>query len=207
MRTFPLYLALFFTVTLAQAEAPVTISQALARGDWDTSLTLAKQADGQTLEQQSLPYAQADIVPAMWIMGQARFLQHDLNGAAIWFYRGWLGLQMDLALCRYTDSRRVTNVLMESFTEGLSSARNDMNARTVGVNDAADHYSEKPEREPQPGWSCRWADPNGRQRSLTVLKEKYPKLHSLALSNFISRTGITPATIAPNKPFSLMNQP
>jgi len=204
MRTKLLIPGLWLAMTCpwAQAQSP-SVAQALLDQQWDTALSLAQTLPGAELERQAQAAAAHDVVPAMWLMGQARYLQHDLDGASRWFYRGWLGLQIDLNVCRSAASRNLTAVLMSSFPDALTHARNDVAVRTTGIRDAARYYGDDPNRDPLTGWSCRWAfirQAKGPQPTpqvlarLTIDDHQYRMQRARALDQFMTQTGLQSRT-------------
>ena len=183
---------LLLLMASGQGRAVDSLGQALLTQDWDQALTLAHTMSGPTIEKQALPLAQDGVVPAMWLMGQARFAQQDSQGASMWFYRGWLGLQMDLSLCRLTSARAITNVLMDSFPNALTSVRNDVTLRTQGIQEASRYYEGADHQDPFPGWSCRWAAKRWHTAPLMVSISQFTAQRSKALQTFLIQTGQAP---------------
>lgn len=197
---------LLLLMAASQAQAAEPLGQAILSQNWDQALTLAHTMSGPTIETQALPLAQDGVVPAMWLMGQARFAQQDLQGASMWFYRGWLGLQMDLSLCRLTSSRAITNVLMDSFPDALTSVRNDVTLRTQGIQLAAHYYQDADHQDPFPGWSCRWAAKRWHTAPLMVPNSQFTVQRGKALQTFLIQTGQAPLN-AHRPPSSSLLQP
>lgn len=191
-------LAFLLVALTGSAHAQQTVNDALAQEEWDTAIALAKATPAEALEAQAKPFAERGVVPAMWLMGAARFEQNQKASSATWFYKGWIGLQMDLSLCRLTSSRAVTNLLMDAFPDALTSIRNDMALRTQGIQKASNYYQSDDRREdPLPGWSCRWAAGEWHTKPLIVAKSRFKDQRAKAFQTFLIKTGQAPKSPLP----------
>lgn len=157
------YGALFLS-TGAQA-ASADLRQALAQRDWDQAITLGQQLSGAEIETAALAPAQSGVVPAMWLMGQARYLMGDTQGASNWVYQAFLGTRLDLATCRDRRTDGVLSVWTQSFGDAVLAARLDVAIRTQAIVRAARYYEHLPEPDALTGWSCRQAVTKGYVRA------------------------------------------
>lgn len=132
------------------------LTQALVRGDLDKVLALARRLSASDLVDAAGQAAERGEVPAMWVMGQARYLQGNAGETAHWMYRALLGTRLDLALCRDTGARGVVGLWVNGLREAVVASRNDVQIRSQAIRDAVAHYQQFPE-DLHPGWTCRWA--------------------------------------------------
>jgi hypothetical protein len=186
-------------LVVAPSALAQTLAQALANRDWPTALTLARAVAPTELESQIAPLVQARVVPAMWMMGQARYAQGDLQGSANWFYRGYLGAQMDLAICQDRKSAAIVAPLTQAFPDALREARQNVARRSLAIRDAVAYYKGSPP-DPQPGWSCTWALAAhytlARPR-LTWGSDHWGQYRAQALNQFCRQVGLKPNDLVP----------
>lgn len=132
------------------------LNQALAASDLDKVLALARRLPANDLVDAAELPAQRGEVPAMWVMGQARYLQGNMADAANWMYMALLGTRLDLALCRDSQAQGVMGLWVDGLRDAIVASRNNVQLRSQAIRQAVVHYQQFPQ-DTQPGWTCRWA--------------------------------------------------
>jgi hypothetical protein len=179
----------------ATSTATQALSQALVQHDWDRAMTLGHQLSGPDLESVARGPAQAGVVPAMWLMGQARHLEGDRQDSANWIYQAFLGTRLDLATCRDRRTDGVLYLWATAFQDAVWAARMDVGVRSEAILQAARHYEHGPMNNTLAGWSCQQAVIHAYVRkepdqALYLDHAQWPKAQNRAFVTFCQEAGL-----------------
>lgn len=170
------------------------LNQALANGDLDKVLALARRLPANDLVDAADLPAQRGLVPAMWVMGQARYLQGNISDSARWMYLALLGTRLDLALCKDSEADGVMGLWVDALRPAVTASRQDVNVRSEAIRQAVLHYQQFPQ-DTQPGWTCRWAMAQHlirpvQEARLMVSERQWVEARRSALLRFCKEVGL-----------------
>jgi hypothetical protein len=195
---------LIFSPCLLYAQSPLasSLAQALARRQWDQVLILGSQGSAADLETVASAPAHGGSVPAMWLMGQARYLAGDAQGSAAWLYAALLGTQMDVSLCRQHSAAGVVFFWTQALHPAVLSTRMDVLDRPTAIEEALALFQNSTRPDPLAGWTCQWAAQrrlvkDGNSKNMMLNPTDWPAARAAQLTMFRKSAGISLSALSP----------
>lgn len=192
-----------FTAGLeAQTVSTADLSKALARQDWDQALITSSNLSGPDIEAAASSAAKAGSVPAMWLMGQARYLESDPQGSADWLYVALLATRMDLGLCRQRQTQGIVYFWTQGLHEAVLATQINVTTRAPAIMKAIQQAQTMHPSDHQAGWTCRWAAKRNLirdtdMRSMMLDKTDWAGARQRQLLEFCKETGLSLSALTP----------